>query len=90
MRAYSLLNKQAAIVMLTESGHFHLFDVKLELALTGGGPTLLTLGNNFACTCRRIFASLPRAGEMPFLSSKNLIVRLRSVRSVSSGTIDLN
>jgi hypothetical protein len=75
---------------IEQSGHSHLFDVKLELALAGSGPALLTLGNSFACTCRKILASLPRAGEIPFLSSRNLIVRLRSVRSVSSDTIDLN
>lgn len=65
------------------------FDVKLELALTGAcDPTLVLLGNSFPCTCRKILASIPRAGEMPCLSSRNSMVLRRSLRSTCSGTID--
>lgn len=84
----SALGVQYACLRVIVSNY--LFDVKLELALAMAGPALLLLGNSLACTCRKIRASLPSAGEMPFLSSRKSIVRMSSLRKVSSETIDLS
>lgn len=69
-------------------GH-HRFDEKLELALTATGAMLALLGKILFCKYRKILASDPSAGEIPALSSRNEMVRFKSLLSVPSGTIDL-
>ena len=82
------LRNPRVLYFIPASMHYRL-EEKLEFALTGCCAfELLVLGKILFCVYLRIFASVPKAGEIDALSSRNLIVRLSKNRKVSSGTRD--